>query len=48
MQETLEKLINTMHHRHNITTPNERLFAGTLSTAFTWHMSSKMEFITMP
>ena len=26
--ETLEKLINTVHHIHNVTTPYEKLFAG--------------------
>ena len=30
--ETLEKLINTVHQMPNTTTPNERLFAGELST----------------
>ena len=45
--ETLENLINTIHQMHNITTPNERLFAGELSNAFTWY-KTKMEFITMP
>ena len=45
--ETLEKLINTVHQMHNIATLNERLFAGTLSTAFMWY-ANKMEFITMP
>ena len=27
-EETLEKLINTVHHIHNTTTSNEKLFAG--------------------
>ena len=27
--ETLEKLINTVHHIHNYTSPNKKLFAGT-------------------
>ena len=31
---------------HNTTTPNEELFAGELSTAFTWYVM-KMEYITM-
>ena len=26
--ETLEKLINTVHHIHNFTSPDEKLFAG--------------------
>ena len=26
--ETLEKLINTVHHIHNITSPNETLYVG--------------------
>ena len=26
--EILEKLINTVHHIHNFTSPNEKLFAG--------------------
>ena len=26
--ETLEKLINTVHHKHNTTSSHERLFAG--------------------
>ena len=30
--ETLEKLINTVHHMHNSTSPNEKLFAGQLGT----------------
>ena len=37
--ETLEKLIYTVHGMHNSTTPNEKLFAGELSTAFTWYVS---------
>ena len=35
--ETLEK-INTVYQIHHITTPNERLFAGELNTAFTWYV----------
>ena len=31
--ETLEKLINTVHHIHNYTSPNEKLFAGQQGTA---------------
>ena len=30
--ETLEQLINTVHHIHNTTTSNEKLFAGQCST----------------
>ena len=30
--ETLEELINTLHHIHNTTTSNEKLFAGQDST----------------
>ena len=30
--ETLEKIINTVHHMHNFTSLNEKLFAGLLST----------------
>ena len=36
--ETLEKLITIVHRMHNITTPNERLFAGKLSSSFTWYI----------
>ena len=35
--EILENLINTVHQMHNTTTPNEKLFAGQLSTTFTWY-----------
>ena len=37
--ETLENLINIVHQMHNTTTPNERLFTGELSTAFTWYVN---------
>ena len=37
--ETLEKLIATIHKMHNMTTPNERLFAGTLGSSFTWYLT---------
>ena len=30
--ETLEKLINTVHHMHNTTSSQERLFAGKQSS----------------
>ena len=36
--EALEKLIITVHQMHNITTPNERLFAGKLGFSFTWYL----------
>ena len=32
--ETLEKLIDNVHHIHNITTPNEKLFMGEHNTAY--------------
>ena len=31
----LEKLVKTVHQMDNTTTPNEKLFTGELSTAFT-------------
>ena len=34
--KTLEKLVNTVHIMHNKTTPNEKLFAGDINSAFTW------------
>ena len=37
--ETLEKLIATVHKMHNSTTPNEKLFAGTLSSRYTWYLT---------
>ena len=39
--ETLEKLINTVHQMHNITTPNEKLFSGKLGSSFTWYLSKE-------
>ena len=30
--ETLEKLNNTVHHLHSVTTPHEKLFAGNQNT----------------
>ena len=36
---TLENLINTVHQMHNTTIPNKKLFAGELSTAFTWYIN---------
>ena len=37
--ETLEKLINTVPEMHNTTTPNEKLFAGKLSSWDTWYLN---------
>ena len=37
--EKSEELINTVHKIHNTTTPKERLFAGELSTTFTWYVN---------
>ena len=37
--ETFEKLITTVHKMHNITTSNERLFAGNLGSSFTWYLT---------
>ena len=39
--ETLEKLIKTIHQMDNITTWNERLFAGKLGSSFTWYLNKK-------
>ena len=39
--ETLEKLVNTVHIMHNNTTPNEKLFAGDFSSAFTSYINQK-------
>ena len=33
--ETLEKLIDMVHHIHNITRPNEKPFAGQCNAAYT-------------
>ena len=38
--ETLEKLLDTVHHIHNITTPNEQLFTGQLNVAFMWYINT--------
>ena len=38
--ETLGKLINTIPQIHNITTPNERLLACELTTAFNWYVNN--------
>ena len=39
--ETLEKLIDTVHHKHNITTPNEKLFAGELNTTYMQYVNKQ-------
>ena len=36
---TLEKLIDTVHKMHNFTTPNEKLFAGKLSSRYTCYLT---------
>ena len=38
---TLEKLINTVHKMHNITTLNERLFTGELNMAFMCYVNKQ-------
>ena len=38
--EPLEKLIDMVHHRHNITTPNEKIFTGQLNTAYMWYINT--------
>ena len=35
------KLIDTAHHIHNITTPNEKLFMGELNTAYAWYVNKQ-------
>ena len=39
--ETLEKLITAVHKMHNITTQNEKLFTGKLSSSFTWYLTKE-------
>ena len=39
--ETLEKLIDIVHHIHNITIPNEKLFTGELNSAFLWYVNKQ-------
>ena len=39
--ETLEKLVNTVHTMQNTTTPNERLFTGDFSSAFTGYINKR-------
>ena len=36
--ETIEKLINTIHHMHNKTTWNENLFVGKLKYWYQWYL----------
>ena len=38
--ETLEILIDTVHHMHNITTLNEKLFVGQLNTAYMLYINT--------
>ena len=38
--ETLEKLINMVHHMHNTKASHEKLFAGQLTTAYRWYINS--------
>ena len=37
--ETLEKLITTVHQMYNLTTLNERLFTGKLSSWYNWYLT---------
>ena len=37
--ETLEKLIDTVHHMGNITPPNEKVFTRQLNTAYMWYIN---------
>ena len=39
--KTLQKLIDLVHHMHNITSPNEKLFAGQLNTAYMWYINTR-------
>ena len=43
--ETLEKLINTVHHIHSFTSPNEKLFAGQQGTALLQPIYANMQGI---
>ena len=38
--ETLEKLIKTVHHMHNMQTLHEQLFEGQLTSAYQWYINS--------
>ena len=33
--------MDIVHHIHNITTPNEKLFAGELNTAYMWYVNKQ-------
>ena len=35
---TLEKLVNTVHKMHNVTTWNEKLFASELNHLYNWYL----------
>ena len=37
--ESLDKLIAPVHHMHNITTPNEKLFAEELNSAYSLYVN---------
>ena len=37
--ETVEKLINTIHHMHNKTIWNDNLFPGKLNHWYQWYLS---------
>ena len=37
--DTLEKLINTVHKKHNTTTWNENLFANKINHWFQWYLT---------
>ena len=39
--ESLEKLVDTVHHIHNITTLNEKLFTGEINTAYMWNVNKQ-------
>ena len=38
--KTLEKLIHMVQHMHNITTQNERLFAGQFNRVYMWYINT--------
>ena len=39
--DTLEDLIKTVHKLHNITTWNERMFAGQIKYWYNWYLTAK-------
>ena len=43
--ETLEKLINTVHHMHNFKSLNEKLFAGQLDMVMIQPINTNMQCI---